>query len=585
MIPLGIIARTQEDFGGTPVIAELTQHQLIVATVLASSKTLFYAGLLHDVLKPAFRFVKSKSGSWKWWHLNYNVGGNETPLRDYLQDSQAISEFDIDEELFLEIIQCHHPNPWCKKKKLLKRNPINYVEGKLGITSMEATILPSRGLENIGIHVCLEAIGLKHPYHYFVLNMVYHGLKYYLNSLYGEIFSKLGLERLVVEYYFGEYNLPTIKYENGILTIKYSVPSSQFKGIRIRHEYGSNLKFGMRPLKGGGIGFTFGWSDVLVYIIPYASTSQYSYRIACVIPGLINYDGGEIIESNDSKSAFKDRVLDITLKVINDLEKNLNLGTSYDHTIINYLEGQEQGDYICLFCGRRTVFQIRLSRNKLLSEKFTDYHRISGIIEGAKASVCPLCHIGFVIEEKFRKQGPSFLIPLAGELVEAKVSKDFIDRFLPKYGDVPISVREGAILSVLGYSTLQLISNAWYQSLLKEASKHSVKLPWINAYNIRSQRDIDKLRLSFLISREVLLYPLIIKVRPRAIISSYGGRNKKFVLNTDLLEGHILWRGEEHDLTEEHLDALKPLLVEISKSKIEQLRKLYSRVVDLYGLR
>ncbi len=39
MLPLGVIARTQEDFGGIPVIAELTQHQLIVATALANAIT------------------------------------------------------------------------------------------------------------------------------------------------------------------------------------------------------------------------------------------------------------------------------------------------------------------------------------------------------------------------------------------------------------------------------------------------------------------------------------------------------------------------------------------------------------------
>lgn len=587
MIPFGIIARTQEDFGGAPVIAELTQHQLVVATVLASSKTLFYAGLLHDILKPALRFVKSESGGWKWWHLNYNMEGKEIPLRDYLQENQAISKLGINEESLLEVIQCHHPNPWCKKKKLLKRNPINYVEGKLGITSMEATILPSKGLENIGMHVCLEVKGLKHPYHYFVLSVIYHGMKHYLNKLYGEIFSKLGLERLIVEYYFGEYNLPIIEYEESKLTIKYFISSSQFKGLHIRHEYGSNLKFNVNLLKEGGVGFTFGWSDVLVYMIPYANTTQYSYRIACVIPGLVtyDYDKGKIDESSNSKTVFKDKVMDITFKVIDELEKNLNLETSYGGIdIIDYLEGQEQGDYNCLFCGKQVATRIKLGRSGLLSEKFTDYHRISGIIEGRKVSVCPLCHIGFIMEEKFRKQGPSFLVPLAGEPTEVEVSKDFTDRFLSKYKDIPISTREGVILSVLGYSTLQLISNAWYQSLLREVGRLPITIPWINAYNVRSQRDIDALRFGFLITREVLLYPLVIKVRPKAIISSYGGRNKKFVLNTDLLEGHVLWRGEEHDLTEEHLDALKPLLVEISKSKIKRLRKLYSRVVNLYGL-
>ncbi len=582
---MGVIGRTQERFGGIPVAVELTQHQLIVATALASDRTLFYAGLFHDILKPALRFVKTRKGDWNWWHLNYRIGNEEVPLRDYLQSNQAISKLGIDENTFLEIIQCHHPNPWCKKKSLLKHNPINYVESRLGITSIEATLLPSRGLENIGLHVCLEARGLSHPYHYFVLTMIYHGLKYYLNRLYGEIFSKLGLKKLIVEYHFGDYNLPLIEFENGTLIIKYYVDSLMFRGLLIRHEYNSEFSFDMRVLKEGGVGFTFGWSDVLVYMVPHVSSSQYSYRIACVIPGLVSYNEGKIEDNDDVKESFKNKVKDILLKVINDLESSLDLDVSYEDNIIKYLEGHEQGDYNCLFCTRRTNHKIKLSRTGLLSEKFTDYHRISGSVEGAEASVCPLCHLGFMMEERFRKQGPSFLVPLAGDTTGVGVARDFADKFLSKTGAIPINMEEGVVLSILGHSTLQLISNAWYQSLLKRIDKTPVKLPWVNAYNIRSQRDIDILRLSFLISREVLLYPLIIKVRPRALISTYGGRNKKFVLNTDLLEGHVLWRGEESDLTEEQLDALKPILREIGKNKIGQLRKLYNRLVSLYGLR
>lgn len=581
MLPLGVIGRTQKDFGGIPIAVELTHHQLIVATALASDRTLFYAGLLHDILKPALRFDKKKNGSWRWLHLSY--GNEEKLLRDYLQSNQAISKLGIDENTFSEIIQCHHfIRQWCSKGP--RHNPINYVEKELEITSIEATLLPSKVLENIGLHVCLEARGLSHPYHYFVLTMIYHGLKYYLNRLYGEIFSKLGLKKLIVEYHFGDYNLPLIEFENGTLTIKYYIDSPMFRRLLIRHEYSSESSFDMR-VKKYEIRFTFGWSDVLVYMVPHVSSSQYSYRIACVIPGLVSYNEGKIKCNNDVKKSFKNKVKGILLKVINDLESSLNLNVSYGDIIIKYLEGHEQGDYSCLFCSRRTEHKIKLSRTGLLSEKFTDYHRISGSVEGAEASVCPLCHIGFIMEEKFRKKGPSFLVPLAGDTTGVDVAKDFADKFLSKYGAVPINVEEGVVLSILGYSTLQSISNAWYQSLLKRVDKTPVEPPWVSVYKIRSQSDIDGLRFKFLISREVLLYPLIIKVRPRALISAYGGQNKKFILNTDLLIGHVLWRGEESDLTEEQLDALKPILRDTDKSKIGRLRKVYERLVSLYGLR
>jgi len=120
MLPFGVIARTQEHFGRIPVIAEIIHHQLIVATVLANDTTLFCSGLLHDILKPLLRFRKIND-EWKWWHLNYYLNREEVPLMDMLRENQVIEELNIDKDKLLEIIQCHHPNPWCKKKKLLKK--------------------------------------------------------------------------------------------------------------------------------------------------------------------------------------------------------------------------------------------------------------------------------------------------------------------------------------------------------------------------------------------------------------------------------------------------------------------------------
>ncbi|MEL9908245.1 MULTISPECIES: hypothetical protein [Thermoprotei] len=60
MLLFGVIGRTQEYFGGLPLMAEITHHQLIVATAIASEPSLFFAGLLHDVLKPLLNFVKDE---------------------------------------------------------------------------------------------------------------------------------------------------------------------------------------------------------------------------------------------------------------------------------------------------------------------------------------------------------------------------------------------------------------------------------------------------------------------------------------------------------------------------------------------
>jgi hypothetical protein len=61
MLPYGVIARTQKSFGGLPVLAEITHHQLIVATSIANDKVSFFAGLLHDILKPLLKFEKREA--------------------------------------------------------------------------------------------------------------------------------------------------------------------------------------------------------------------------------------------------------------------------------------------------------------------------------------------------------------------------------------------------------------------------------------------------------------------------------------------------------------------------------------------
>lgn len=579
IIPLGVIARTQKYFGDLPVAAEITHHQIVVATAMASNATLFYAGLLHDILKPALNFEKTPKG-WRWRHLNdVEIGGKKIKVSDILKNILFSDSFDVDINKLINLVMTHH------NKNADKFNPISYVESrrKLGLPLIEATLLPSKDFSDISLHVCLEAIGLNHSYHYFLLTLIFYGLKYYLNKLYGEHFRNLGLHRLVVDYYFGIADVPKIDYKNNILSISYFIPSNEFKGLHIRHEYSDDLGFKITKTNSNVI-ISFGWSDVLVYIVPYTGSSVISYRIACVIPGLIEYSNRKIWEDIQVKKKFKAKVNKVLVKVISDLESNIDLRESYGQLIINYLRGSEEGNYCCLFCGKRTSRKIRLSRRGLLSNRFTDYHRIKGSVKGLETSVCPLCHVGFMLEEKFRRQAPIFVLPLAGDPVNVSVSEDFVESFTSSYGQLPINIEEGVIPSVMGYSTLQLASNAWYISLLKEIETHRINLPWIKAYLVRGQRDINDLYFEFLISRKVLLYPLLVKIRPRAIISSYGGKNKKFVLNTDLLEGHHQWKGEEYTLTEEHLDVLEPILTEISKSKIGQ-RKLYSRVVGLYGLR
>jgi len=595
MLPYGLIARTQELFGGLPVAAELTQHQLIVATALASDPTLFYAGLLHDILKSLLDF-KPKGNGWEWHHLKADVeNGKSITVEEVLEKTDFPSG--INKEDLKSIVANHHR---------VKDNPIKYVEAELGLPVIESALLPRKELEESGLHICVEAPAVVHPYHFLVLTLLYQGLKYHLNRVYGEVFSKFGLSNLVVEYTFGERRPPEIKYKGGVLSISHFVPSEQYSGLHIRHKYGSDLMFDMLPEQ-DGISITFGWGDVLTFMVPYISSlrkyeqdlgdhgketevsyRRVFYRIACVIPGIVKFNGS-IRKDDQAEKNFKERVENILKQVVHEIIEEFPTKRPHEYgleILRNYLEGREGGNYICIFCGRRTDKTEK--EVKVLSEKFTDYPRINPVVMGAGHGICPLCHVGYLIEEKFRmKQGNSFILPLAAEPLDVVLSEDFRRKFTTS----PIEVKEGVISSILGQSTFQLLSYAWYLSLL-EAGDIS-KSKWIRGYSVRNLKNMKEIYLDFMLTRKVLLYPLEIKLRPRAMVSSYGGKKKKSVLNTDVIEGHVLWKGEEHDLTEDQLDALEPVLEELGeihtgvlkKAKVGKMKKVYGNLVRIYGLR
>lgn len=574
MLLYGVIARTQEYFGGLPVLAEITHHQLIVATTLASSKASFFAGLLHDVLKPLLKFKKSAKG-WQWYHLDgLEVGNTKANLEEIFKRglSSILSENDI--ELLVQLVRQHH------QRDAIRYNPITFAENRsgLGIAIIEAALFPRKDLERMGLYTCIEAKGLTHPYHFFVLTLIYQGIKYYLNKVYSEIFSSLGLSKLIVEYNFGSEKLPEIQYDdrNSVLTIRYHVPSILFKDLKVTHEYGSKAFFSIEKVGAKNIKIYHSWSDILTFLVPSPSTDGLVYKVLCVIPRIVTYNNKGVTIDSNAISLFEDRVQEIVNNVLTEIQESVKLDSSYNKVLLGYIEGIEQGNFKCIFCWKRTNRKVELSRGRLLSEKFTDYHRIQ-----IGESVCPLCHIGFLYEELLRKQGPAFYLPLPCEINSIDIADDFRQRYLT-YGTCPLNPKEGVALSVLGLSTMQLMSEAWYISLLKEIGGKSSLPSWVKVYALRAQKDVNEFYVKFLIDRKVVIYPLIVKIRPKALISSYGGRNKKFVLNTEVLEGHSLWRGSELDITEEHLDMLESLTTTLKSSAY---KRIYGKLVSFYGLR
>jgi len=578
MLSYGVIARTQKSFDGLPTLAEITHHQLIVATLIASDKKSFFAGLLHDALKPLLKFeLEKERRGWRWLHLDgLEVGGMKVNLEEIVGQSLSTTLSGNEVESLIQLIRQHH------NRDAVKCNPITYAENEksgLGITLIEATLFLKKDLKDMGLYTCIEAKGLTHPYHFFVLALIHQGVKYYLNKVYDEVFSSLGLTRLIVEYNFGNEKVPEIQYddENSVLMLRYYVPSTSYKGMKVVHEYGGNVFFNIEETETKYVKIHHAWSDVLTFLISSPSTDGLTYKMLCIIPGIIVYNGKDVSTNNETEKKFENTVQNIVKHVIAEIQESIELDGSYNEVLLDYVEGNEQGDLKCTFCWKKTDRKIRLSQKSLLSEKFTDYHRIR-----TGESVCPLCHIGFKYEELLRMQGPAFYLSLPCEISSIEVVDDFKQKYHSAYGAYPLNPEEGVVLSVLGLSTMQLMSEAWYSSLLKEVNKRSSLPKWIRLYALRAQKDLRGLYVKFLIDRRVLIYPLIIKIRPKALISSYGGRNKKFVLNTEILEGNTLWRGSELDITEEQLDVLEPL---INTLKSLPYKKIYGKLVNLYGLR
>jgi len=581
MLPYGVIARTQKSFGGLPVLAEITHHQLIVATSIANDKVSFFAGLLHDILKPLLKFEK-RGSEWHWPHLDeLEVDGTKVDLSKILRQSLSTILCENEIDSLIELIRQHH------HRGAVAFNPITYAENEkrgLGIAVIEATLFPRKDLNDMGLYTCIEAKGLTHPYHFFVLTLIYQGIKYYLNEVYHRTFSSLGLKKLIVEYNFGSERIPEIQYDSGnsSLMIKYYVPSKLYSGLKVEHEYGGDAFFNIEEVrpehdKVKYVKINHAWSDVLTFLVPSPSVDGLTYKMLCVIPGIIAYNGKKVSINSNKIKEFEHEVQNIMNRVLVDIWNNIKLDENHIRVLPYYVEGNEQGNHRCVFCGKRTNIEIKLSQKGLLSDKFTDYHRI-----GAGQSVCPLCHVGFQCEELLRKQGPASYLPLPCEISSVEVASDFKERYESKYGEYPLNPEEGMALSILGLSTMHLLSDAWYLSLLEKVNESGSLPAWVRLYTLRKQKKMSEFYMKFLIDRRVVIYPLIVKIRPKALISSYGGKRKKFVLNTETLEGHTLWRGSELDITEEHLDALEPLM---GKLKYPLHEKVYRTLVSVYGLR
>jgi len=362
-----------------------------------------------------------------------------------------------------------------------------------------------------------------------------------------------------------------VQYDGGssTLVLRYYVPSTSYRGLRVVHEYGGDASFGVK-VRGKHVEIRHAWSDVLTFLTPSPSIDGLTYRVSCVVPGVVAYNGGSVSTSGDTRG-FENKVREAVRRVLDEIDR------SYGEILLNYIEGSEWGDYRCIFCSKRTDRRVGLSQRGLLSEKFTDYHRVR-----VGESACPLCHVGFRYEELLRERGPAFCLFLPCEISSVEVADDFKQKYHSAYGACPLNPEEGVALSVLGLSTMQLMSKAWYMSLLKEAGRRGSLPEWIRSYTLRAQGDVSEFHVRFLIDRRVLIYPLTVKIRPKALISSYGGRKKKFVLNTEALEGHTLWRGSELDITEEHLDVLEPLT---ANAKSLLYKRVYGTLVSIYGLR
>ena len=554
ILPLGITGRTVElrgDGGRTTVanlvcFSELTQHQLSVA-VLASGagKEAFYAGLFHDVYKSAMDW-RLRHHKWSWYHLV-----DETRFRDVLMPLSDI----VDVKRAAHLCSRHHSRDTV--------NPIREVE-RCAVEPIERRLPPLEQLGGIAHEVV--SLNIRSPYRAFVASLLIEKLLNRLNESYARFFDQeFGLKELHVKYVFKQYRPlsenPQVDYDNGILRIEIPVRTSPpFEELVVEHHYLPALKRPDLLVREKHVELTLRFSDALVFPI----IGDEDIMLWAITPA----------ERIDSTQALRTKLAaafeEAKRKALDDLLDTADISPNLVDELKDKLPDELSqykppgaGKPKCMFCGSTASFRVARSL-----DRFVDVDRIVAF----SIMACAPCKLAYDIENARRTRIPLCVTPLPATPINAEVLNTFKIDVVPGFSIPTHPIPP--IKTALEEPWARIVSWAFYNAILEELDELGLR-------KLRNPRELNIPLFSFFLSREILLYPFVFKIRPAAMISGWTMTGKKkFVLNLDTASDFVVLPGAERDLTLEDLDVLAVL----KDSGPDSLRKAYRTMRRIYGL-
>jgi len=501
----GTIARTDPK-SGLPHLDELTHHLMAVATASLkfSSPEVTLAALIHDYFKPVFDLRRGK-----WFHF-ITDSNLYSQLLSELSDSANISNV-------ANISQWHHNRTNC--------NEICQIEKSELISALETSvpfISPTRGEYTVIHHIRIPG-----KYRMFLLALLGEKLAKTLSEKYSEKFQEiLGVSRIRYEYRpLNADNIEEagklIKEKDWKIEIKNDtmiIPlPSKFHGDAFYFEYygGTEVVLDVdtkaKAIKGVKVPFGKALSTV------YFAGSHDAY--------LLYVDAG--FDSLSLKHLLESVLKDLKQSLPEKKQKEAFTHAKLDK-VAKSLSGDFRSDKSCVFCGEPgEPIESNEKVSSILRAKFTD----TWLLLTYGTSVCPVCKLGFEIEELFRGSGMNKHI----------VQEALLDEYQLIYS-VPIFGKDHFMKSISSKIWLELLSEIYYSlHTSRELGRITKRTKWA---------------VKFYLNPKVLLYPYAADVIPRVTTVALRYSKKKFVLQSGI-HSDIVFPGSEKDLIPEEFSAIR----------------------------
>ncbi|NJE42473.1 hypothetical protein [Thermococcus sp. GR6] len=529
----GTIART-DPISGLPHLDELTHHLIAVATASLkfNSPDVVLAALIHDYFKPVFDFRNGK-----WYHF----------ITDPDLYSQLLSEFDDSTNIsnVANISQWHHKRENC--------NEICQIENSELISTLETSvpfILPTQREYTVVHH--LRVLG---KYRMFILALLKEKLAKILSEKYSERFQKiLGVSRIRYEY--RPVNSADTLEDAGRLikendwrievkdnTMVIPLPSRFHKDTFYFEYYEGTevvLDVDTKAKAIRGVKVPFGKALSTVYL----TGSQDAY--------LLYVDAG--FGSLSLEYLLDDVLSDLKQSLSEKKRKNAFEYVDLDK-VVKSLSGDLHSDELCVLCGEPgEPIESHEKVSSILKAKFTD----TWLLLTYGTSVCPVCKLGFEIEELFRGSG------MNKHIVQEALLEDY-----HLIHSVPIFGKEHFMKSISSKIWLELLSEIYYSLYnSKELQKITKRKEWV---------------VKFYLNPKVLFYPYVADLIPQVLTVALRYSKKKFVLQSGL-HSNIVFPGSEKDLTPEEFSAMRRFYISHPSTGIHLLQKIRNVYSPVFGV-